>query len=217
MVLIIKFLFIVIFTIYNNLYANILFDKNNILITEIDLKSYINFNKDKDLKELTQNQLLKEIYLIKKTIIKLKKNNALFIEAVDKAINSKSISAEDFNLDLLRFTFIRNDFIKNYYQNNLTVNDVNEAIKNTKGVKVPFSLNNCLTIEKTLNIKDLKNFDETYFNKLKDPKSDFFLTFDNKKYDICLNQSLILDIEYELVKVIVDKTELDFKSFIYEK
>ena len=217
MVLIIKFLFIVIFTIYNNLYANILFDKNNILITEIDLKSYINFNKDKDLKELTQNQLLKEIYLIKKTIIKLKKNNALFIEAVDKAISSKSTSAEDFNLDLLRFTFIRNDFIKNYYQNNLTVNDVNEAIKNTKGVKVPFSLNNCLTIEKTLNIKDLKNFDETYFNKLKDPKSDFFLTFDNKKYDICLNQSLILDIEYELVKVIVDKTELDFKSFIYEK
>ena len=40
---------------------------------------------------------------------------------------------------------------------------------------------------------------------------------DSKIYKICINQKIINEIEYHLVKVITEKTESDFKKFIYEK
>ena len=199
------------------LFASILFEKENIVITDIDLITYQNFNIDSNKKKTNNYQSIKEIYLIKKTINKLKKNNPLFIEAVDNAINANSKSIEDFNLDLIRYTFIRNDFIKDYYQNKLILEDLTEAIKNTTNIRIPLSDNRCNTISLMLDIKDIKNFDSTYFKKIKNPNSEFDYELNSKKYEICLNQSIIINIEYELVKVISKKTENNFKNFIYEK
>ena len=201
----------------NYLFASILFEKENIVITDIDLITYQNFNIDSNNKKNNNYQLIKEIYLIKKTINKLKKNNPLFIEAVDNAINANSKSIEDFNLDLIRYTYIRNDFIKDYYQNKLILEDLTEAIKNTTNIRIPLSDNRCNTISLMLDIKDIKNFDSTYFKKIKNPNSEFIYELNSKKYEICLNQSIIVNIEYELVKVISKKTENNFKNFIYEK
>ena len=201
----------------NYLFGSILFEKENIVITDIDLITYQNFNIDSNNKKNNNYQLIKEIYLIKKTINKLKKNNPLFIEAVDNAINANSKSLEDFNLDLVRYTYIRNDFIKDYYQNKLILEDLTEAIKNTTNIRIPLSDNRCNTISLMLDIKDIKNFDSTYFKKIKNPNSEFNYELNSKKYEICLNQSIIVNIEYELVKVISKKTENNFKNFIYEK
>ena len=121
----------------NYLFGSILFEKENIVITDIDLITYQDFNIDSNNKKNNNYQLIKEIYLIKKTINKLKKNNPLFIEAVDNAINANSKSIEDFNLDLIRYTYIRNDFIKDYYQNKLILEDLTEAIKNTTNIIIP--------------------------------------------------------------------------------
>ena len=201
----------------NYLFGSILFEKENIVITDIDLITYQDFNIDSNNKKNNNYQLIKEIYLIKKTINKLKKNNPLFIEAVDNAINANSKSIEDFNLDLVRYTYIRNDFIKDYYQNKLILEDLTEAIKNTTNMRIPLSDNRCNTISLMLNIEDIKNFDSTYFKKIKNPNSEFNYELNSKKYEICLNQSIIVNIEYELVKVISKKTENNFKNFIYEK
>ena len=201
----------------NYLFGSILFEKENIVITDIDLITYQNFNIDINNKKNNNYQLIKEIYLIKKTINKLKKNNPLFIEAVDNAINANSKSIEDFYLDLVRYTYIRNDFIKDYYQNKLILEDLTEAIKNTTNIRIPLSDNRCNTISLMLDIKDIKNFGSTYFKKIKNPNSEFKYELNSKKYEICLNQSIILNIEYELVKVISKKTENNFKNFIYEK
>ena len=201
----------------NYLFGSILFEKENIVITDIDLITYQDFNIDSNNKKNNNYQLIKEIYLIKKTINKLKKNNPLFIEAVDNAINANSKSIEDFYLDLVRYTYIRNDFIKDYYQNKLILEDLTEAIKNTTNMRIPLSDNRCNTISLILDIKDIKNFDSTYFKKIKNPNSEFDYELNSKKYEICLNQSIIVNIEYELVKVISKKTENNFKNFIYEK
>lgn len=201
----------------NYLFGSILFEKENIVITDLDLITYQNFNIDSNNKKNNNYQLIKEIYLIKKTINKLKKNNPLFIEAVDNAINANSKSIEDFNLDLVRYTYIRNDFIKDYYQNKLILEDLTEAIKNTTNIRIPLSDNRCNTISFMLDIKDIKNFDSTYFKKIKNPNSEFNYELNSKKYEICLSQSIIVNIEYELVKVISKKTENNFKNFIYEK
>ena len=207
-----------IFLIFSNyLFGSILFEKESIVITDIDLITYQNFNIDSNNKKNNNYQLIKEIYLIKKTINKLKKNNPLFIEAVDNAINANSKSIEDFNLDLVRYTYIRNDFIKDYYQNKLILEDLTEAIKNTTNIRIPLSDNRCNTISLMLDIKDIKNFDSTYFKKIKNPNSEFNYELNSKKYEMCINQSIILNIEYELVKVISKKTENNFKNFIYEK
>ena len=207
-----------IFLIFSNyLFGSILFEKESIVITDIDLITYQNFNIDSNNKKNNNYQLIKEIYLIKKTINKLKKNNPLFIEAVDNAINANSKSIEDFNLDLIRYTYIRNDFIKDYYQNKLILEDLTEAIKNTTNIRIPLSDNRCNTISLMLDIKDIKNFDSTYFKKIKNPNSEFNYELNSKKYEMCLNQSIIVNIEYELVKVISKKTENNFKNFIYEK
>ena len=136
---------------------------------------------------------------------------------MDNAINANSKSIEDFNLDLVRYTYIRNDFIKDYYQNKLILEDLTEAIKNTTNIRIPLSDNRCNTISLMLDIKDIKNFDSTYFKKIKNPNSEFNYELNSKKYEMCINQSIILNIEYELVKVISKKTENNFKNFIYEK
>lgn len=199
------------------LFGSILFEKDNIIITDGDLITYQNFTINSNNKNSNNYQLIKEIYLIKKTINKLKKNNPMFIKAVDNAINSNSKSIEDFNLDLIRYAYIRNDFIKEYYQNKLILEDLTAAIKNTSNIRIPLSDNRCITISIMLGIKDMKNFDSIYFKKIKNPNSEFNYELNSKKYEICLNQSIIDSIEYELVKVISKKTDLDFKNFIYEK
>lgn len=201
----------------NNLFSSILFDKENIVITELDIITYKKSLVDENDKKSNISQLIKDIFLIKKTINRLKKTNPLFIKAVDNEINSKSKSVEDFNLDLIRYSYIRNNFIKDYYKNKLTLEDLKETIKNTENVLIPLSYNKCSTIEIILDVKNIKNFESIYFNKIKNSNADFSYVLNSKRYEFCLSQSIIDNIENELLKIIIKKTEQSFKNFLYEK
>ena len=215
MAYLIKIIFIFLFLLSNS-FASILFEKDDIIVTEFDIKIYQN-SSSLQISGLNNNQLIKEIFLIKKTISLLKNNKPEFINAVDQLLNIHTISEENFIMDIKRYNFIKNDLIKDYYQNRLTLNDISLAIKNLGNYKLPLSLNNCITIDSIIDIKNVANFDELYFNNIKNPKQELFYMTDSKKYKICLNQSIVSGLENELIKIISQKTELDLKSFIYEK
>ena len=215
MAYLIKIIFIFLFLLSNS-FASILFEKDDIIVTEFDIKIYQN-SSSLQISGLNNNQLIKEIFLIKKTISLLKNNKPEFINAVDQLLNIHTISEENFIMDIKRYNFIKNDLIKDYYQNRLTLNDISLAIKNLGNYKLPLSLNNCITIDSIIDIKNIANFDELYFNNIKNPKQELFYMTDSKKYKICLNQSIVSGLENELIKIISQITESDLKSFIYEK
>lgn len=215
MAYLIKIIIIFLFLLSNS-FASILFEKDDIIVTEFDIKIYQN-SSNLQINGLNNNQLIKEIFLIKKTISLLKKNKPEFINAIDQLLNIQTISEENFIMDVKRYNFIKNDLIKDYYQNRLTLNDISLAIKSLGNYKLPLSLNNCITIDSIIDIKNVANFDELYFNNIKNSKQELFYITDSKKYKICLNQSIVSGLENELIKIISQKTELDLKSFIYEK
>ena len=86
-----KNLFLVLILIFNfNLaYTKIIFDKNDILITEIDIQDYIKIHKNYTGEELVSNMAIKNIYLMKNTLKRLNKKSPEYISALDKIISKE--------------------------------------------------------------------------------------------------------------------------------
>jgi len=81
-------LFIFFFTIKIG-YSSIVYDKNNILITEIEMNSYLNLYKNNFGISISNNEVIKNIVIINKTIIFLKKNNPIFLSNLDILIEKE--------------------------------------------------------------------------------------------------------------------------------
>ena len=120
-------LYISIFILSINLsYSNIIYNKNEILITDIELNSYKNLYKKNFQKDISNNVALKNIVLIKQTIGYLLDNNPEFMNKLDKNIKSefnKDIFNDQSILNFARFQKIRNEFITEYFQNSFNFED----------------------------------------------------------------------------------------------
>ena len=84
-------------------------------------------------------------------------------------------------------------------------------------MKLPLSVNNCLTIEKLYDARNDKNFISSFFSSLKGNKNKFQTEIDDISYDICINQKLYKDLESLIIKYIEKETEEEFNKFIYGK
>ena len=96
-------------------YANIIYDKNEITITKIEMDNYKNLYKTNFDNEISNNEAIKNIVLIKKTISFLIKNNPNFLSVLDKNIKleyGNEIFDNQVVLDFVRFQKIRNEFIR---------------------------------------------------------------------------------------------------------
>ena len=108
-----KFLLIFIFLIIKtNLLANVVYDKNNIIISELDLKYYKQIHFEKYNEEINSSEATKNLVKIKKLINSLKKNNPDFLNKIDKKINIEFLS---------EFIFLISREIKEY--NNIKNNE----------------------------------------------------------------------------------------------
>ena len=96
------FIFLLYFNIGN---SNIIYDKNNVLISDIELNTYINVYKEFYNKDLENNKALKEIVLLKKTINFLQNYNPEFMEKLDQ--NIKFEYGNDISKDQILFNFLR--------------------------------------------------------------------------------------------------------------
>ena len=215
-----RLLFLLIFFNISTSYPNIIYDKNKITITEIEINKYIDFYKTNYDKKISNNIAIKNIVLIKKTINYLKKNNPDFILELDKNILSefgKDITTDQSIFNFLRFQKIRNEFINEYFKFKFNIKDLEKIISNFKDLKLPISINNCLTIENLHNVKSDEYFLESFFESLIDNQKKITTIINNTTYEICINENLFKIIEYEIFKYIEAKTENDFDNFIYGK
>ncbi len=201
-------------------YTNIIYDKNDTVITEIEMNNYKNLYRNNFGINVSNNKAIKNIILIKKTISFLSKNNPDLISSLDQNIKlqyNKEIFDDQNVLNFIRFQMIRNDFILEYYNENFNIEDLEIIFANFDNLKLPVSKNDCLTLEKLHKVNNDKNFIESFFKNIKNKNQKIIIPINNELYEVCLNNKLFKDIESEIIKFIENKTNNDFDKFIYNK
>ncbi len=210
---------IVIFNIKTGL-SNIIYDKNGISITDIEINNYINLYKTNYDINVSKNKAIKNIVLIKKSINFLNKNNPDFMKLLDENINSE-YGSEILNnqslLNFIRFQKIRNEFITEYFQNNFNLKELEVIFYNLNNLKIPISKNDCLTVERLHEVSLDKNLIKSFYENLRSNQKKIVTVINEEKYDVCINNKLFKNIEYEIIKYIENKTEEDFEKFLYGK
>ena len=201
-------------------YTNVIYDKNEIIITEIELNNYKELYKNNFGTDISNNKAIKNIVLTKRTINSLIKNNPEFISILNQNIEleyGKDIFNNKSILNFIRFQKIKNEFISDYFKNNFSTKDLEIIFSNFENLSLPISKNNCLTIEKLYEFKNDIIFIENFFKNLRDKSNRITTTINNELIDVCMDNKSFKIIESEIIKFIENKIEDDFDKFIYRK
>ena len=212
-------LFALIFIIKTS-YSNVIYDKNDVLITDIEMNNYIDLFENNFGNSISKNEAIKKIVLIKKTIIFLQKNNPDFLSKLDTQIE-KEFTKEIFNnkiiLNFIRFQKTRNEFITEYFNKNFSIKELENIFSNFDSVKIPISKNNCLTIERLYEVNKDQLFIKDFFENVKKSQQNYEIIIDGEKYNGCINNEIYSKLEKEIINYIKNETEEDFNNFIYGK
>tara|TARA_Y200000002_G_C22532263_1_gene600228 strand:- start:78 stop:749 length:672 start_codon:yes stop_codon:yes gene_type:complete len=212
------FLFSLFFNQYS--YSKVVYERDNLVITEIDINSYQNLYKENYNIDINKTNSLKDLVLINNVINNLEINNAEFINKIDSEIllrfDKKSFENE-VTRNFLRFSRIRDEFIINYFQNKLTLNEVNNIFKDLDNLNLPISVDDCIIIKDVLDLKDNKDFIENFYNNLKNNTNEFQIIINEDKYKVCINELAYKNIEKLIVEYIRIKTAEEFETFVYDK
>ena len=216
--------FLVIFILSNLLIltskANIIYEKNNIVITNLDLDIYQNLYQSNFNKKIDDDNALKNLILISNVINDLKNNNPEFINRIDNEIlvnSNQELLQEEVVKNFFRFLRIRNEFVINYFQNKLTVQELKLIFQNINSLDLPISDNNCLIVNTIIDLKSNHYFIENFFSNLKNNEKNFKVLIENKIYDVCVNEQYFKQIEQLIINYIQNKTKEDFEIFVYDK
>ena len=216
-----KFIIILIFIFVSKIsYSTVVYDKNEIIITDIEISNYINIYKNNNSAKINKNKAIKNIVLMKKTISFLLENNPKFMQNLDQNIEREfgnNIYNDKSFLNYIRFQKIRNEFISEYFQTNFNVQELESIFLNINFFKIPISKNNCLTIDKLHTFNNDKTLINNIFDIIKTREKKFEITIDYQTYHACINNKLYNDIETQVIKFIENKTEKSFNEFIYSK
>jgi len=213
-----RFLILICLFISFKSHSNIIYDKNEIVITEIELNKYLEIHKDTLNIDLKINEAIKNIVLIKKTIQSLSTNNEKYLISLDKRIQSEfgsNISNEQIKLDFIRYTKIRSEFISNYFINKFSTSDLREIFNSLDDLTLPISKNNCLIIESLEDLKEDEVFVKNFYENFKNKKTEFKTIKDKQTYSVCINNENLRKIENLIINFIDKKTKDDFNKFVY--
>ena len=203
-----------------NSFANIIYDKENIVISDLDINYYIEIYKEKFNDDINRSKALKNLVIIKKLIRNLKENNAGFLNRIDREIFSE-IGEENLEsqtiLDIIRYFKTRNEFIINYFKNDFKKTDLENVFKNFDNMNFPISNNNCLTMTKMLDLKNNIEFISNFYENLVGQSEEIKISIDNEEYVVCINQRNKQILDREIFKYIEFKTEDKFNEFLYAK
>ena len=111
---------ILLFFLSLNSYGNIIYDKENLLITSIELDDFIQIYNNNGIEILNKNDALKKYIFIKKILKKLKKNNPNLVKQIDTEINNQFGDLNEIQsnrLDILRYQKIFSIYKKEYFDN----------------------------------------------------------------------------------------------------
>lgn len=201
-----------------NLQANVIYDKNDMIVTELDLKYYKKLHYDKYNIKINKSKALKNLVIIKRLVINLKKNNPDFLEKIDRVIlneiGQNNIKSETI-FDIIRYFKTRNEFVSNYFKKEFNLFDLKNIFKSFDNLTLPISNNDCLTIINTVDLKDNLEFIEIFFENLKNQSNNYKISINKENYNVCINQRNKEIIEKEILKYVELKTEIEFNKFIY--
>jgi len=216
-----KLLFILYFLFYLNIgYSNIIYDKNEITVTEIEFNEYLNIHENYYNLIPNKNKAIKDIVLIKRTINFLEKNNKNFIIQLDNNILKEfgnSIFEISIKRDFLRFVKIRNEFISDYFLNEFTSDDLKNAFFLLNELKLPISSNNCMLVDSVIDLKKNDYFIQNFYENISNKNKDYRVIIDNKVFNVCLNSIHLKKIENYIFQYIDKKIDKQFNQFVYSK
>ena len=203
-----------------NSYSNIVYDKNDIIISNIDLNYYTQLYFENFGEEINKSNAIKNIVIIKNLINYFKKNNPNFLIRVDNVL-IKEYGDKKMNIqmvkDFFRYFKIKNEFIYEYYYSKFNIKDLEYIFNTYEKIELPISNNNCLTMLKLNNFKRNKEFLNNFYENLKKEIKKYEVTIDNIRYDVCINSKNYKSIESSILKYIDSKTKDEFKKFVYEQ
>ena len=183
---------------YHQLYSNVLYEKNNLVITDIDVNVYQQLYKDSYNLDINKANSIRDLVLINNVIQHLEINNPEFIDNIDTEISMRygeNSIKEDGTRNFLRFSRIRDEFIINYFQNKLNLIELNNVFNKFDNLDLPISIDNCLIIKEVLDLKDNKEFIESFFNNLKENTREFKITINKIPFKVCINEAMYQTIE----------------------
>tara|TARA_B100000989_G_scaffold3759_1_gene2627 strand:+ start:5761 stop:6432 length:672 start_codon:yes stop_codon:yes gene_type:complete len=200
--------------------SNIIYDKNNIIISTIDLNYYKQLYFENYGLELNESTAIKNIVIIKNIIKYFKKNNPNFLKKIDEVL-IKEYGNEKMKIqiykDFSRYFKIKNEFIYEFYQTKFDINHLKTIFNSLDKIELPISDNNCLTI---LGLKDLKYdiyFLNNFYENLKMESKKYETQINNVKYRVCIDSRTYKLFENEILNYIDTETSDDFKKFVYEQ
>lgn len=212
-----KYLFIIaIFFFHLNIYsAEIIYEKNGIIISNQDLNQLKLIEQQN-----SNNNLLKKLIFIKKINMRLLEDNKEYYELTITNIKSRNIIIENvdqaFIEEYLIYKNVQNDIARNYYNNNKENLDVHEAYKE-KNIILGLSEDKCLTITRKLNILDLNKIYIDKILKMELNKNLLPIIYQTKDYDLCINKRNAQEIINIFNNYLYEISNDDFLNFIYDK
>ena len=206
--------------IYQYSYSNVIYEKNDLIITEIDIKIYQQLYKENYNLDINNTNSLRDLVLIKNLINNLKKNNPEFINKIDSEILIQFSQVDLSNNEVknfYRFSRIRDEFIIDYFNNRLKIDEVKNIFKRLNNLNLPVSVNNCLIVKEVIDLKDNDEFIENFIYNLKNNAVNFQITIEKVKHDVCIDELRFKSIENLIVNYIQSETSEDFEKFVYDK
>tara|TARA_X000000950_G_scaffold281633_1_gene378787 strand:+ start:599 stop:1270 length:672 start_codon:yes stop_codon:yes gene_type:complete len=205
---------------YHYSHSNVIYEKDNLIITEIDVRAYQQLYKNNYNLEINNSNSIRDLVLINNVIQHLEINNPEFIDKIDTEISMRygqNSLKEDGTRNFLRFSRIRDEFIINYFQNKLNLNEVKNIFSQLDSLELPISIDNCLIIKEVLNLNKNEEFIESFLNNLKNNTREFEVIINKIKFKVCINETIYKNIEKLIVEYIQLKTAEEFETFVYEK
>lgn len=215
----ILFLLILFVSYHNKLNSEIIYEKNDIIITNYEIEFYKKYFFEIYKEKINDAQSIKNIVLIRNLIKKIEKNNSEIINLIDDKIsfNSKlNIQQNTIYRDFYRFLLLKNEYINEYTFNNLKPEDLLVPIDKLKFEKIPLGIKNCLVIDKVITLEEINGFENIYFEFLLRKNTSAYTTINNQEFEICLNSELKTKLEIEVINLIENLTSNDFKKLLYD-
>ncbi len=200
-------------------FSNVIYDKNSIIITNIDLNYYKQLYLENFGEKLNDSIAIKNIVLIKKVIDKFEKKNPEFLKRIDEVlIEEYGKDRLDVQIvkDFIRYFRIKNEFIYEFYDTQFNINDLKIIFNSFEKIDLPISNNNCLTLLEIIDFKDNTFFLNSFYDNLKKETKKYEVIINNLEYEVCIDSRTYKYFENKILNYIDLKTREDFKKFTYE-
>jgi len=213
-----KYLIFILLFIYNVSLSEIIYDKQKIVITKNDLEIFKSFYKTEYNIDINDQDALKKYTLNLKKINKLDQSNNNIRNDIDKIIELK-FNNENLKIEPVRvFIFyneIQNEFINEYFINNFYYLDFRIVAKNFDNTKVGISLNQCLTIDRFIELDENTIFLDKLYDFIKNKDSKIIIEFNVNKYEVCITDPVVRKIEKSIYLYIKKKIEEDLLKYLH--